>query len=299
MKIKYSEGVLRAQKLNSPILALESTIISHGMPFPDNLEFAKKAELLCRDSGVEPATIAVLDGVVCVGLSENQLNKISRSDNIKKVSKGALGVALARGWSGATTVSSTIHIAHIANISVFATGGIGGVHRGAEETFDISQDLTTLSQTPIIVVSAGAKSILDISRTVEALETLGITTLGYKTKEFPAFFSRESGVFGPSQVNSEKEIVSVFNKNMELGLSSAVLVTNPIPADNEIPKNKMDLFIEDAYGEMYKKSISGKEVTPFLLKYIVEKSQGESLEANIALALNNVGLGVKIAKKIV
>ena len=299
MKIKYSDGVLRAQKKNRPILALESTIISHGMPFPDNLEFAKKAEALCRDSGVEPATIAVLDGTPCVGLSEEQLNKVSNSAKMKKISKNDLGVSLAMRWSGATTVSSTAHIANVANVSVFSTGGIGGVHREAERTFDISQDLTTISKTPIIIVAAGAKSILDIPRTVEALETLGVTTLGYKTDVFPAFFYRDSGVFGPVLVNSSKEIVSVFKKNLELKISSATLVTNPIPRKDEIPKESIDLFIKEAYEQLPEYSISGKDVTPFLLKYIVERSEGKSLQANIALALNNVRVGIKIAKEIV
>jgi pseudouridine-5'-phosphate glycosidase len=187
----------------------------------------------------------------------------------------------------------------MANISVFSTGGIGGVHREVERTFDISQDLTTISKTPIIIVTAGAKSILDIPRTVEALETLGVTTLGYKTDVFPAFFYRDSGVFGPVLVNSSKEIVSVFKKNLELKISSATLVTNPIPRKDEIPKESIDLFIKEAYEQLPEYSISGKDVTPFLLKYIVERSGGKSLQANIALALNNVRVGIKIAKEIV
>ena len=182
---------MRARERGKPILALESTIISHGMPFPENLSFAKRAESLCRNNGVEPATIAVIDGVPHVGLELEQLDKISRSDSIKKVSRGALGLSIARGWSGATTVSSTAHIANIAEIPVFSTGGIGGVHRDAELTFDISQDLIALSQTPIVVIASGAKSILDIPKTVELLETLSITTVGYNTKEFPSFYSRK------------------------------------------------------------------------------------------------------------
>ncbi len=296
MNIKYSDAVMRARERGEPILALESTIISHGMPFPENLSFAKKAESLCRDNGVEPATIAVIDGVPHVGLELEQLDKISRSDTIKKVSKGALGLSIARGWSGATTVSSTAHIANIAEIPVFSTGGIGGVHRDAELTFDISQDLIALSQTPIVVIASGAKSILDIPKTVELLETLSITTVGYNTKEFPSFYSRVSGV-PITAVESPEDIINVFNANKSVGHSSATLVANPIPAKSEIPKNEMDDFIESALVQLSKQEILGKEVTPFLLKYVAKKTGGRSLEANIALALNNVALGIEVAKK--
>ncbi len=286
---------MRAKEYGEPILALESTIISHGMSFPENLNFAKKAEGLCRESGVVPATIAVIDGVPHVGLEREQLEKVSRSDNIKKVSIGALGLSIAKGWSGATTVSSTAHIASLAEIPVFSTGGIGGVHRDAELTFDISQDLITLSQTPIVVIASGAKSILDIPKTVELLETLSITTVGYNTKEFPSFYSRVSGV-PIDEVESPKDIIKIFNTNKSLRHSSATLVANPIPAKSEIPKKEIEEFIESALVQLSKQEIRGKEVTPFILKYIAKKTGGRSLEANIALALNNVALGIEVAK---
>ena len=297
MNIKYSEDVLRAKENNEPVLALESTIIAHGMPFPENLTFAKKAESLCRDNGVVPATIAVIDGVPQVGLDQKQLERIAQSENIKKIPRNMLGVSAAQGLSGATTVSSTAHIAHHAKIPVFSTGGIGGVHRGAEFSFDISQDLVALSQIPIIVITSGAKSILDIPKTVELLETLGITTLGYKTLEFPSFFSRESGSQIGTMAESVEDVIKIFNKSIELGLNSATIVANPIPIESEISKNEMDTFIENALVQLSKQKIRGKDVTPFLLRYIAEKTNGKSLVANIALALNNVMLGIAIAKK--
>ena len=297
MNVKYSEDVLRAKESNEPVLALESTIIAHGMPFPENLTFAKKAESLCRDNGVVPATIAVIDGVPQVGLDQKQLERIAQSENIKKIPRNMLGVSAAQGLSGATTVSSTAHIAHHAKIPVFSTGGIGGVHRGAELSFDISQDLVALSQTPIIVITSGAKSILDIPKTVELLETLGITTLGYKTLEFPSFFSRESGSQVATMAESVEDVIKIFNKSIKLGLNSATIVANPIPVESEISKNEMDTFIENALVQLSKQKIRGKDVTPFLLRYLAEKTNGKSLVANIALALNNVMLGIAIAKK--
>ena len=297
MNIKYSEDVLRAKESNEPVLALESTIIAHGMPFPENLTFAKKAESLCRDNGVVPATIAVIDGVPQVGLDQKQLERIAQSENIKKIPRNMLGVSAAQGLSGATTVSSTAHIAHHAKIPVFSTGGIGGVHRGAEFSFDISQDLVALSQIPIIVITSGAKSILDIPKTVELLETLGITTLGYKTLEFPSFFSRESGSQIGTMAESVEDVIKIFNKSIKLGLNSATIVANPIPVESEISKNEMDTFIENALVQLSKQKIRGKDVTPFLLRYLAEKTNGKSLVANIALALNNVMLGIAIAKK--
>ena len=297
MNVKHSEDVLRAKESNEPVLALESTIIAHGMPFPENLTFAKKAESLCRDNGVVPATIAVIDGVPQVGLDQKQLERIAQSENIKKIPRNMLGVSAAQGLSGATTVSSTAHIAHYAKIPVFSTGGIGGVHRGAEFSFDISQDLVALSQTPIIVITSGAKSILDIPKTVELLETLGITTLGYKTLEFPSFFSRESGSQVATMAESVEDVIKIFNKSIKLGLNSATIVANPIPIESEISKNEMDTFIENALVQLSKQKIRGKDVTPFLLRYIAEKTNGKSLVANIALALNNVMLGIAIAKK--
>ena len=298
LKLKYSEQVESAKKKLKPILALESTIIAHGMPYPQNLEFAIKAESICKLQGVTPATIAIIDGAVCVGLEEEELDLISRSENIKKVSMRELGLAVSLGWSGATTVSSTMHVSKRANIKVFATGGIGGVHRGVDQSFDISQDLAALSKLSMVVVSAGAKSILDLPKTVELLETLGVCMVGFKTGEFPSFYSRSSGIKKITKVNSVEKISEVFSNNRFLETSSATLVLNPTPAESEIPLKTMEPIIDSAIAELYKRGIKGKMVTPFLLSYIHEKTKGKSLDVNISLALNNVQLGAKIANSL-
>ena len=297
-KLKYSKEVVSARKKLKPVLALESTIIAHGMPFPQNLEFALEAESTCRSQGVTPATIAIIDGTVCVGLEEEELDLISSSKNIKKVSMKELGLAVSLGWSGATTVSSTMHIAKRANIKVFATGGIGGVHRGADQSFDISQDLAALSRLSMVVVSAGAKSILDLPKTVEFLETLGVCMVGFKTSEFPSFYSRSSGIKKVNKINSVEKISEIFLNNRFLDILGATLVLNPTPAESEIPLKTIDSIVHSAMAELNKSGIKGKMVTPFLLSYIHEKTKGKSLSANISLALNNVQLGSKIAKNL-
>jgi pseudouridine-5'-phosphate glycosidase len=299
MNINYSKEVQSAKESVMPILALESTIISHGMPFPDNLEFAKQGESLCRGNGVAPATIAILNGEIHVGLETDQLAFIAEEKSIKKVSRRELGMAMAEKWHGATTVSSTMHIARKVGISVFATGGIGGVHRGVEHSFDMSQDLTALANIPMIVISAGAKAILDIPKTLEMMETLGITVVGYNTDEFPAFYSRESGCFGIHSVLSPANIGDIYNENVSSGLSSAMLVANPVPEKDEIPANEMESIIESACKTAAEQNIIGKDLTPFLLKEIVEKTAGRSLETNKALALNNINLGIQIANELV
>jgi len=299
MNINYSKEVQSAKESVMPILALESTIISHGMPFPDNLEFAEQGESLCRGNGVAPATIAILNGEIHVGLETDQLTFIAEEKSIKKVSRRELGMAMAEKWHGATTVSSTMHIARKVGISVFATGGIGGVHRGVEHSFDISQDLTALANIPMIVISAGAKAILDIPKTLEMMETLGITVVGYNTDEFPAFYSRESGCFGIHSVLSPANIGDIYNENVSSGLSSAMLVANPVPEKDEIPANEMESIIESACKTAAEQNIIGKDLTPFLLKEIVEKTAGRSLETNKALALNNINLGIQIANELV
>ena len=299
MNINYSKEVQSAKESVMPILALESTIISHGMPFPDNLEFAKQGESLCRGNGVAPATIAILNGEIHVGLETDQLAFIAEEKSIKKVSRRELGMAMAEKWHGATTVSSTMHIARKVGISVFATGGIGGVHRGVERSFDMSQDLTALANIPMIVISAGAKAILDIPKTLEMMETLGITVVGYNTDEFPAFYSRESGCFGIHSVLSPANIGDIYNENVSSGLSSAMLVANPVPEKDEIPANEMESIIESACKTAAEQNIIGKDLTPFLLKEIVEKTAGRSLETNKALALNNINLGIQIANELV
>ena len=297
-KLKYSKEVESARKELKPVLALESTIIAHGMPFPQNLDFALEAESTCKSQGVTPATVAIIDGTVCVGLEKEELDLISSSKDIKKVSMRELGLATSLGWSGATTVSSTMHIAKRANIEVFATGGIGGVHRDVGQSFDISQDLAALSRISMVVVSAGAKSILDLPKTVELLETLGVSMVGFKTSEFPSFYSRSSGIKRVTKVDSVKKISEVFLNNRFLETLGATLVLNPTPAESEIPIEIMDPIIHCAMAELNKRGIGGKMVRPFLLSYIHERTKGKSLEVNISLALNNVQLGARIAKSL-
>ena len=272
-KLKYSKEVESARKKLKPDLALESTIIAHGMPFPQNLDFALEAESTCKTQGVTPATVAIIDGILCVGLEKEELDLISRSNNIKKVSMRELGLAVSLGWSGATTVSSTMHIAKRANIEVFATGGIGGVHRDVGQSFDISQDLAALSRISMVVVSAGAKSILDLPKTVELLETLGVSMVGFKTSEFPSFYSRSSGIKRVTKVDSVKKISEVLLINRYLETLGATLVLNPTPAESEIPIEIMDPIIHSAVTELNKRNVEGKMVTPFLLSYIHKKTK--------------------------
>ena len=298
MKLKYSKEVKRAKEQCRPILAMESTIIAHGMPFPQNLDYAVEAESVCKSVGVTPATIAIIEGTVCIGLEKKELALISRSRDVKKVSMRELGVATSLGWSGATTVSSTMQVAKKNNIEVFATGGIGGVHKSTDQSFDISQDLAALSKLSMVVVSAGAKSILDLPKTVETLETLGVCLLGFKTSEFPSFYSRSSGIKKIIKVNNVEDVSEVFLNNRFLETLGATLVVNPIPVKSEIPMETMNPIIDSGMIELKKKKIEGKMVTPFLLSYIHEKTNGKSLDANISLALNNVQLGAQIAKSL-
>ena len=298
MKIHFSTEVESSLIEGKPVLALESTIIAHGMPHPDNIEFALKAESICRQQGVVPATIAVVKGECCVGLERAQIESIAKDAFTKKVSRRELGIAIAKRWSGGTTVSATMHIAHQSGLSVFSTGGIGGVHRGAEKTFDVSQDLISLSQIPMVVVSAGAKAVLDLPKTLEALETLGIPVLGFETNEFPAFYSRNSGLCGLLRIESPREAAHVYRKNIETGLNMSTLVVNPVPEKDEIPDNEIENIICGAIKYAREKKIKGKDLTPFLLKEIVKKTDGRSLETNKALAINNVNLGIQISKEL-
>jgi pseudouridine-5'-phosphate glycosidase len=251
-----------------------------------------------RKHGVTPATIAIINGKIHIGLDSEQLEKLANGGNVEKVAVRDIAFAIAQKLTGATTVSATIHLAHLAGIDVFATGGIGGVHRNAETTFDISQDLIELSRTAMIVVSAGVKAILDIPKTLESLEANAVSVVGYQTNEFPAFYSRASGYKTVHRCNSPAEIAELFKTHKDLGLQSAVLITNPVPKSNEIPKNVIDKYIDVALAECSEKRIVGKTVTPFLLKKIVELSNGESLKTNIALALNNAKLGAQITIKL-
>ena len=298
MKIRFSAEVESSLVAGMPVLALESTIIAHGMPHPDNVEFALESESICRQQGVVPATIAVIRGVCCVGLEKAQIEFIAKDASTKKVSRRELGIAIAKKWSGGTTVSATMHIAHQSGLSVLSTGGIGGVHRGAEKTFDVSQDLISLSQIPMIVVSAGAKAVLDLPKTLEALETLGVPVLGFETNEFPAFYSRNSGLCGLLRIESPREAAHVYRKNIETGLNMSTLVVNPVPEKDEIPDNEIENIICGAIKYAREKKIKGKDLTPFLLKEIVKKTDGRSLETNKALAINNVNLGIQISKEL-
>ena len=298
MKIQFSAEVESSLIVGKPVLALESTIISHGMPYPDNIEFSLKAESICKQQGVVPATIAIINGKCCVGLEKTQIESITKDASIKKVSRRELGIAIAKKWTGGTTVSATMHIAHLSGLSVFTTGGIGGVHRGAEKTFDISQDLIALSQIPMVVVSSGAKAVLDLPKTLEALETLGVPVLGFETDEFPAFYSRNSGLCGLLRIESPSEAAHVFRKNIDVGLSASTLIVNPVPEKDEIPNNEIEKFIYDAIKRAREKKIKGKDLTPFLLKEIMKNTEGKSLQTNKALAINNVNLGIQISKEL-
>ncbi len=281
-----------------PVIALESTIIAHGMPHPENIEFARQAEAIIRKHGVVPATIAIIDGKVHIGLNNKQLELLSDNNGVEKIAARDIAFAITHKLTGATTVSATMHLAHLTGIDVFATGGIGGVHRDAENTFDISQDLIELSRTPLIVISAGVKAILDIPKTLEYLETSAVPVVGYQTNEFPAFYSRSSGNFLTNSCNTPEEVAQVFIAHLKIGLQSAVLVANPIPKSDEIPRGIIDKYIETALKEGAVKKITGKKITPFLLKKIVALSAGKSLKTNIALALNNVMIGAQIAKSL-
>ena len=241
--------------------------------------------------------IAIINGEIHVGLEKDLLIFIAEDDGVRKTSRRELGIAIAEKWHGATTVSSTMHIAHQLGISVFATGGIGGVHRGAEYSFDVSQDLSALAEIPMVVVSAGAKAILDLPKTLEMMETLGITILGYKTGEFPAFYSRESGILGIHSVSSDHEIANIYKANISSGISSAVLVANPVPEKDEIPRQEIESVIDRACKSAAELNIIGKNLTPYLLKEIEQKTGGSSLKANKLLALNNISLGINIVKK--
>ena len=298
MKFTLSKQVKDAINNNKPVLALESTIISSGMPFPQNIQFQNKAEKTCLDLGVVPATIAIIKGEIHIGLGEKELMFIATDNSVKKISKREIGVCLEKKQSGATTVSSTSHIAFNAGIKVFSTGGIGGVHRGYGASLDMSQDIISLSETPIVVVCSGVKSFLDVDKTAEALETFGVTAVGYKTDCFPLFYTSGSDIKLQHCYKNAKKVARLFELNKENKLSSSLLVLNPVPKKHEIPSQEMENIISSAIIEMESLGISGKETTPYLLKTIAQKTKNKSLETNIKLALNNISLGAKIARKI-
>ena len=298
LPLAYAPEVADARAEGRPIVALESTIITHGMPFPQNLETARLVEATVRDAGATPATIAVMGGQLHIGLSNDMLAALAETQDAMKLSRADLAACLASGRTGATTVAATMIAAHFAGIDVFATGGIGGVHRGAENSFDISADLHELARTPVTVVAAGAKAILDLDKTLEVLETLGVPVIGFGQDELPAFWSRTSGLAAPLRMDTAAEIAAAHRMRVRLGLDGGQLVANPIPADNEIPREEITPAIEAALAEADRQGIAAKEVTPFLLQRIFELTKGRSLEANIALVRNNARLGAAIAAAI-
>ncbi len=292
--IDLSSKVKEAIKNGDPVVALESTIISHGMPYPTNIETAKSLEKVIEENGAVPATIAVINGKIKIGLNESELEYMATGKEILKLSRMDLPYAIAKNLDGATTVAATMICARLGGVKVFATGGVGGVHRGVVETFDISSDLVELSKTPVIVVSAGVKSILDIPKTLEILETLGVTILGYRTDDFPSFYSQKSGSKLYMKVDSPSEIAKIFKVKMDLGIGGGILVTNPIEKEKEISNEIIDKAIERALLNANKSGIHGKTVTPFLLSKIVEYVP-DALRANIDLVRSNAALGAEIA----
>ncbi len=291
--LKLSGQVQAALAADKPIVALESTVIAHGLPRPQNLQTGQKLEQIVRDHGAEPATIAVLGGELRVGLSSSDLELLANSDDIRKVSVRDLAIAAAQKWNGATTVASTMWIAHRAGIQVFATGGIGGVHRGSLP--DISADLPQLAGTPMIVVCSGAKMVLDLPATREWLETHSVTVVGYQCDELPAFYSRRSGLPVDAQCDSPEQVVQIFRAQRELNLSSALLVTTPVPADAEVDASILNDVLDHALAQANQQSISGRNITPFLLARMAEASEGATLTANVALLENNARLAARVA----
>jgi pseudouridine-5'-phosphate glycosidase len=295
----FTPEVQDALATGRPVVALESTIISHGMPYPRNIETAQGLEKIIRDEGAVPATIAVMDGKIKIGLNAAELEILGRSNSVRKIlklSRRDIPYALSSRSLGATTVAATMICAELAGIHIFATGGIGGVHRGAETTFDISADLPELARSRVAVVCAGAKSILDIGLTLEVLETLGVPVIGYQTDVFPAFYSRDSSFPIECRIDQVTEIAALLKTQWMLGYSGGALVANPVPQENEFPSAVIETHIEAALDSATEENIKGKAVTPFLLSYLAEKTAGKSLETNIALVRNNARLGAQLAK---
>ena len=296
--LTFSPDLAEARASRAPIVALESTIITHGMPFPQNVETAIKVEAAVRDAGAVPATIAVMGGRIHVGLSAEELDRLGQTKDAMKLSRADMAACLVSGRTGATTVAATMIAAHLAGIEVFATGGIGGVHRGAETSFDISADLQELAATPVTVVAAGAKAILDLPKTLEVLETLGVPVIAVGQDELPAFWSRASGLKAPLRMDTAAEIAAAHIMRGRLGLPGGQLVANPIPAAAEIPREVIMPVVEQALAEAASGGISAKAVTPFLLDRLFTLTKGQSLTANIELVLNNARLSARIAAAI-
>jgi len=296
IKPTLSDDISTALVVGRPLVALESTVISHGLPHPQNLETAKRMEQTVRENGAVPATIAILNGEFRVGLTENQLEYLATGKNIRKISRHDLAIATARQLDGATTVASTAFIANLAGIKVFATGGIGGVHRG--DRSDVSADLPELAETPIVVVCSGAKSVLDLPATREWLETYGITVLGWQCDEFPAFYSRSSGLQVDERVESAKEVAEIAFQRDEIGSKAALLVCVPVPEENEIPSEELEKSLRNSLKLAVENKITGKAVTPFLLAQLSQQTAGRTLETNRALLENNARVAALIASEV-
>ena len=296
LPLHFSDEVAAARGTGAPIVALESTIITHGMPFPQNVETARAVEAVIRENGAVPATIAVLDGNLHIGLNDKQLDALGQAKGVSKLSRADIAACIATRGTGATTVAATMIAAHLAGISVFATGGIGGVHRGAETSFDISADLRELSKTPVTVVAAGAKAILDLPKTLEVLETLGVPVIAYRQDSFPAFWSRTSDLAAPLRMDGADQIAAAAKIRTLMGLEGGQLIANPIPVESEIPREVITPVIEEALAAAEVEGISAKNVTPYLLDRIFHATEGASLAANIALVKNNARLASQIAR---
>lgn len=292
--LHFSQEVQLAMEKNKPIVALESTIISHGMPYPHNLQTAREVEALIREQGVTPATIAIHDGKIHIGLDDQLLESMAQNDNIIKASRRDIAYTLCKKQTASTTVAATMFCAHLAELPLFVTGGIGGVHQQVTESFDISADLIELSTTPVTVICSGAKSILDLPKTLEVLETYGVAVIGYGTDEFPAFYSHSSGIPLVHRLDSPEEVADLMLTQQRLNLNNGMIIANPIPVSAAIPDEEMNPLIEQAHAEA--RHLHGKAITPFLLKRITELSAGQSLQANIELIKNNARLGAQIAK---
>jgi pseudouridine-5'-phosphate glycosidase len=295
LALRIAGEVRDALAARRPVVALETTIVTHGMPYPENVATARSVESETRALGAVPATIAVMGGAIRVGLSVSEIDSLATTRNVLKLSRNDLAYALATGQPGATTVAATMICARLAGIRVLATGGIGGVHRGAETTFDISADLEELARTPVAVVCAGAKALLDLPKTLEYLETRGVPVVGYRTGEFPAFWSRSSGLPAPLRIDSTSEIARMLDLKWSLGLEGGAVVANPVDATAEIPAAEMSGYIETAVADAAARGIAGKTVTPFILARLVEIPNGRSLRTNIALVQSNARLAAELA----
>jgi pseudouridylate synthase len=295
-RFSISSAVTQAITNKTGIVALESTVIAHGLPAPHNLELAKDCETIVQEQKVQPATIGIIEGQPVIGLNESQLQAMATRNDITKVNLSNLAQTIIEQKWGATTVAASLCLAHRAGLQVFATGGIGGVHRGAGESFDISADLTALARFPVITVCAGAKAILDLPKTMEVLETLGVPVIGYQTDELPAFYSRHSGIALELRADTPDQVAALANAHWELDNTSSILVVAPVPEAEEIPFDEIAEVIEEALGAASAQNISGKAVTPFLLKFIAAQTQGRSLQANLALLKNNARIAAEIAK---